>query len=125
VEQDPRLGVAYVQAVARWFPRLILYARAGGRVEKLARAAGVPVWPEAFADRGYQADGSLVARGEPGALLASRGAVRERIQEQRRHGWVVAVDGARVPLRVRTWCVHADTPEAVALARAVRESLRP
>lgn len=124
VEQDPGLGLAYVHAVARWFPRLILYARAGGRVEKLARAAGLTVWPEAFADRGYRADGSLVARGEAGALLGSRWAVRERIQEHRRHGWVAAVDGARVPLRVRTWCVHGDTPEALALARTVRESLR-
>lgn len=123
VEQEPRLGEAYVRSVARWFPGLVIYARAGGRVEKLAGSGKVPVWPEAFADRGYRPDGTLIPRGEPGALLTSRAEVRDRLRLYLGQGVVEAVDGSALRLQARTWCIHADTPGALLFTRAVREMI--
>lgn len=123
VEDNPSLGAAFVGCIARWFPGLAIYSRAGGRVEKLARAKRVPVWPEAFVDRGYRPDGTLIPRGQPGALLTSRADVRERLREFRQRGIVEAVDGSALTFLVRTWCVHGDTPGAVSFVRMAREAL--
>jgi len=86
---------------------------AGGELERAARAAGVAYQREAFADRGVRADGSLVPRGEPGALVEDEAVAARRAR-------VLAQRGD-----VDTLCVHADTPGAVRLARAVRSALGP
>src|SRR5437762_2834486 len=69
-EEDEALAPRYIAIVKRFWPRARIYARAGGRVASVARRAGLVVWEEAFADRGYRGDGTLVPRTEPNALLA-------------------------------------------------------
>ena len=76
MEREAPLTRAYVEAIGRWFGGLRLYALAGGRVAALARELGVPVWEEAFADRAYRADGTLVPRAEPGAVLTGVAVIR-------------------------------------------------
>ena len=95
----------------------------GGEIERAARSAGLPFVREAFLDRGYRSDGSLVARGEPGALLHDPAHVAARALRLVREGVVEAVDGALVRVAAASLCVHGDSPDAVAMARAVRAAL--
>ena len=119
VENNPRLARRYVETVLREWPRLKLFTRAGGRLASRARRQGLGVWEEAFLDRGYRDDGTLVPRSEPGALLTSVRDGLERWQRLRAGGGVLSVSGKNIPLRPQTLCLHSDTPGAVRLARAV------
>ena len=114
-----RAIVHAVQSVNRTF---LLYALAGSELVKAGQAAGLRVVQEAFADRAYRADGTLVPRSEAGALLETEQDIRRRL----RHviaGAVMSVDGASVPIKADTLCLHADTPHAVPLARMMRHEL--
>jgi UPF0271 protein len=116
-EEDEGLARRYIAAVKRWWPAAIVYARAGGRVVRLGRAAALVIWEEAFADRGYRDDGSLVPRHEPGALLTAVRAVIQRARRLAFEGEVVSTSGRRLRLLPQTICLHSDTPKAVAFAR--------
>ncbi len=95
----------------------------GSRVLELAGRAGLPVVTEAFADRAYTDEGTLVPRGQEGAVIADADAVVERSAGLAVAGTVTARSGAPVVVRARSLCVHGDTPGAVELARRVRERL--
>lgn len=95
----------------------------GSRLLALAAEAGLDAVGEAFADRGYTAAGSLVPRGEPGALLEGVDAVVERARRLAADGVIVAVDGTELAVEARSLCLHGDTPGAVDHARAVAEAL--
>lgn len=84
-----------------------------------ARAAGTPVIREAFADRRYNADGSLVARSEPGSLLGVDEAANQAAMLAN-EGAVIARDGSRIAIPFDTICVHADMEHAVERLRAIR-----
>jgi UPF0271 protein len=92
----------------------------------LAAAAerGLRPVAEAFADRAYTPDGTLVPRSQPDAVLADPGTVAARAVRMAVAGEVVAADGTVVPVAAESICLHGDTPGAVGLARAVREALR-
>jgi UPF0271 protein len=90
---------------------------------RLACPSDIPYLPEAFADRTYRADGSLVPRAEPGAVLHDLQQVVEQALMIAVHGQVRSVDGGDVTVDARTLCVHGDTPGSVALAQAVRAGL--
>lgn len=122
-EDDGRLAECFVRCVKRWLGGLRIIARSGGLVAPAARRAGLPVWEEIFADRGYTADGGLVARGLPGAMLTDGRRVRERLEEWSAGRGICSVTGEWVCLRADTICVHADTEGAVRLARLVRKWL--
>ena len=89
----------------------------------LAARSGVRFVREWFADRAYQADGTLVPRSQTGALVTSPDDVRQRVMRAIRHGETVALDGTKVRTTFETICVHSDTPGAAALLAAVREAL--
>ncbi|MCW5559598.1 MAG: LamB/YcsF family protein, partial [Verrucomicrobiae bacterium] len=122
-ENDAALAARYVGTIRRWFPRLRIFARAGGRVADVARAAGLSVWEEAFLDRGYRPDGTLIPRGDPGALLGDPAAIRVRIRDVRSGRGLLTESGERFPMAPRTWCVHSDTPDSLRLARIGAEEL--
>ena len=123
-ESDPALGRCYLSSVRRWWPRSVIYAKAGGSVATLARRSGVKVWEEAFADRAYRADGSLVPRGEPGAVLSDAEAVLRRMRLLRSRGESLSDSVTLLRLPPQTICLHSDTPQAVDLARAIARDLR-
>jgi UPF0271 protein len=120
-EESAALGRRYVEVVRRWWPRCMVYARAGGRVVGLARRAGLESWEGVFADRNYRDDRSLVARDAGNALVTDVTAVRERVQRLLAHGEMEAVSGGIIHLRFRTICLHSDTQSAPQLARARSE----
>lgn len=94
-----------------------------GAIVEAAAAAGVPFRREAFLDRGYLADGRLVPRSQPGALLRDAAHVADRAVRLATEGVVEAVDGTLIEARAVSLCVHGDSPGAVAMARAVRAAL--
>lgn len=114
---------AVVEAVTAYDAALPLLGLPGSVLLQHAEEAGLTVVREAFADRGYTPEGTLVSRREPGALLEDPDEVATRVVRLVTDGVVVAVDGSEVPVRADSVCLHGDTPGAVAMARAVREAL--
>ncbi|TDN90618.1 5-oxoprolinase subunit PxpA [Microbacterium sp. BK668] len=106
-------------ALGRPLPVLGLH----GEIVAAAEAHGLPFVREAFLDRGYRPDGTLVPRGEPGALLAAPALVAARAVRLARDGVVDAVDGSELRADAASLCVHGDSPAAVAMAEAVRSAL--
>ncbi|MFJ6087698.1 LamB/YcsF family protein [Streptomyces sp. NPDC092369] len=95
----------------------------GSRLLDLAAEAGLPTVTEAFADRAYTDQGTLVPRGEEGAVVTDPAAVVERSVGLARDGVVTSRSGNRIDVRARSLCVHGDTAGAVELARQVRARL--
>lgn len=124
VVHDDAHARAVVEAVHGVDPALAVLGLPGSRVLALAQAAGLPTVVEAFVDRGYAADGTLVPRGAPGALVTDPALAASRAVAMAVDGTVTAVDGGIVRLAPRSLCVHSDTPGAVAIATAVRAALR-
>ncbi|WP_312181327.1 5-oxoprolinase subunit PxpA [Arthrobacter sp.] len=88
-----------------------------------AAAAGLRGVAEAFADRNYNPDGTLVSRREPNAVLHDEEQVTANMVRLATRGTLTAVDGTEIPMHAESICVHGDTPGAVAMARAVRTGL--
>lgn len=120
---DERAAHAFAEAVAAFEPTLPLLGSPSSALERAADAAGLRFAREAFADRGYVADGSLVPRGEPGAIVDDPAAAADRALELAETGGITADDGSRVELAPDSLCLHGDTPGAVAIARSVRAAL--
>lgn len=120
--KDRRLADALAQAVHDVDPGLVFFGLAGSAMIDAARAAGLAVAQEVFADRAYEADGSLAARGTPGAMIedvaASLAQVRLMLQ-----GQVQARSGDRVALQADTLCLHGDQPGALEFAQTLRTTL--
>ncbi|MFD7227493.1 LamB/YcsF family protein [Streptomyces sp. NPDC059881] len=123
VVHDEQQAEAVVEGVMLTGERLPLLGLPGSTLHTMAEKAGLPVVTEAFADRAYTADGTLVPRGQEGAVLTDQDAVVERSVSMARFGVVTSHCGRPVGVRARSLCVHGDTPGAVALARTVRARL--
>jgi UPF0271 protein len=120
---DEPCARAVAAAVAGYRSELVLVVPAGSTALAVARDEGVPVVAEAFCDRGYRADGSLVPRAEPGSLIVDPDEAARRAVALAVDGRVIAVDGTEFRLDCDTLCVHGDTPGATAIAAAVRRAL--
>lgn len=123
VGHHERQAAAVVEAVVRYDPDLSVLGLPGSAWLRLAGDAGLRTVPEAFADRGYTAEGTLVPRRRQGAVLHDVDEIAARTVRIATRGEVVAADGSVVPVQAASVCVHGDTPGAVAIARAVREAL--
>ncbi len=116
-------AAAVVAAVVDVDPALPVLGLPGSRWLELAAEAGLTTVHEAFADRAYEPDGTLVPRGRPGAVLHDPDEIAERCVAMATGGTVTDVAGGELALAPRSICVHGDTPGAVAIARAVRAAL--
>ncbi|HEU5349720.1 MAG TPA: 5-oxoprolinase subunit PxpA [Ktedonobacterales bacterium] len=120
---DEALSEAIVRAVRAFSPELVLVARAGSRMVLVARAGGLRVAEEAFGDRGYDAEGRLLPRAYPGALLHDPAAAATRAVTLLQTGALTTADGAVLHLHPQTLCFHSDTAGTAAIAVAVRAAL--
>jgi len=114
------------RAIARVDTNLPMVALAGGNAHRMAAIAGeegIKTLFEAFPDRAYTAEGTLVSRRLPGAVIHDPEEAASRAVRMAVDGVVIAVDGSRVPLKVHTLCLHGDNPQGVALAAAIRHRL--
>jgi len=123
VVTDPEQAAAIASATVSYDPTLPLLTLPGSALAVAAADVRLPVITEAFADRAYRDDGSLVPRGNPGAVLTDPAAVVARAVSVVVHGTVETVSGAALEVSARSVCVHGDTPGAVQLAAAVRTAL--
>ena len=123
IAHDARQAADVIAAIKAVDPSLILMALAGAPIVEQARAAGLTVVCEAFADRAYNADGSLVSRRLPGSVIHDPDLVAGRMLRMVTEGKITAVDGTHIAVEAQSICVHGDNPAAVALARALRAKL--
>lgn len=123
-EADPQVAATIARAVKRVNPELVLVCLATSQTARAAaEAEGLRVAREAFADRNYNADGTLRSRKEPDAVITDPALAAERAVRMARDGVIVAYDGTEIPVQADTLCIHGDEPTAPVVARAVREAL--
>lgn len=120
--KDRNLAEIVIDAIRAVDPSLPIVCSDSSQMAVVARAAGTPVIREAFADRRYNADGSLVARSEPGSLLDVSEAATQAAMLANKNA-VVAKDGSRINIPFDTICIHADMEHAVERLRAIRQHL--
>jgi UPF0271 protein len=120
---DADQASAVVAAVNSYDPGLPILGLPGSELLKQAQEAGHPVFIEAFVDRAYMADGTLVPRSHEGAVLHDVDAIVERAVRLATKGEVLALDGTLVKVQPDSLCIHGDTPGAVEMAAAVRAGL--
>jgi len=123
IAHDERQARDVIAAIREIDASLVLVALAGSPLLGWAEAQGLRVVAEAFADRAYTPQGTLVSRREPGAVLHDADDVAERMLRLAHEGTVTAIDGSVVRIRADSICVHGDSPGAVEMARRVREQL--
>ena len=122
-EADQALALAIIAGIRAFDTRLRLVGRAGSAMQEAAQALGHPFTAEAFADRRYRSDGSLLPRSDPQAVLVDPDAVADQVRSLVTDGEVLASDGTRVTVAFETLCLHGDTPGSAALAARVRQEL--
>jgi len=120
---DTAQARAVAEAVAAFDPALPMLGLPGSAIADAAADAGLLFVVEAFADRAYLPDGTLVPRSTPGAVIDDPYAVVAQAASIALHGRVTAVDGSAVALDARSICVHGDTPGAAELAAEIRRTL--
>jgi UPF0271 protein len=116
-------AAAVVEAVRLYDASLPVMGLPGSSILNQAVDAGLRTVTEAFADRGYTPQGTLVPRSQPGALLHDPQEVAERMVSMVRTGQLTASDGSDVAVSASSICVHGDSPAAVEMAVAVRKAL--
>ncbi|MDP9826422.1 LamB/YcsF family protein [Kineosporia succinea] len=114
---------ALVDAVRTYDPTLAVLGLPGSLLLKHAAAVGLRAVPEAFADRQYTADGGLLDRSRPGAVLTDPARIADQVRRLVSGEGVVADDGTVVAVAAESICVHGDTPGAVEIARTVRSRI--
>jgi len=120
---DPEQAAAIASAAVSYDPALPVLTLPGSALERAAEDVRLRAITEAFPDRAYRDDGTLVPRGEPGAVLTDPEAVAARAVAMVVDGIVKTVSGAVLEVSPRSICVHSDTPGAVQLAAAIRVAL--
>ena len=121
--RDADLASAIARATAAFNSELMLFGLPDSELLKAGRAEHLRVVAEAFADRAYEADGSLASRSKPGSVIHDASAIVARAVQMAKDGTVAAVDGTILKFRPDTICVHSDTPSADDLAARVRAAL--
>ena len=123
VARDRVLADAVVEALLELDAGLALLGLSGSAMLAAAEARGLPCRSEVFADRGYRSDGTLVPRREPGALITDEDEAIARVIRMVKEGVVRSVDGADVPIRADSVCVHGDGEKALEFVRKIRAAL--
>ncbi|WP_461173707.1 LamB/YcsF family protein [Arthrobacter sp. Z1-9] len=120
---DADQASAVVAAVNSYDPGLPILGLPNSELLKQAQETGHPVFIEAFVDRAYLPDGTLVPRSQEGAVLHDVDSIVERAVRMATNGEVVALDGTVLQVRPDSLCIHGDTPGAVEMAARVRAGL--
>lgn len=123
IAKDPVQAEAVIEAIKMYNPALVLVALAGSNLVAQARQAGLKVVSEAFADRAYNRDGSLVSRRLEGAVLHDAEFVAKRVVAMLKNGGVESIDGVFTPIQADTICLHGDTAGALEMSAAIKAEL--
>lgn len=120
---DDALATAICEGVKEVDPDLILLGLAGSAHIRAAKAVGLRCASEVFADRGYQDNGTLVPRSQPGAMIHDRDIAIERTVNMVKNGCVETITGNIIPIQADSICVHGDNPDAIGFVRDIRKAL--
>jgi UPF0271 protein len=120
---DSNVSTCICKAIASWNPTLILYGLSGSQMENAADIYHINFVPEAFADRSYAEDGSLIPRGELSAMIEDPGKAARQVLQMLLQGTVTTRSGKEISIKAGTICVHGDNPDAINLASQIRSIL--
>jgi UPF0271 protein len=123
IAHDERQAAAVIEGILAADSTLPLVGLAGSKILEWAEQKGLRVISEAFADRAYHGDGTLVARREPGSVIHDPQTVAQRMLQLITQGGIISVEGTFTPIQADSLCVHGDSPGAVEMARRVRQLL--
>ncbi|MGB5403754.1 5-oxoprolinase subunit PxpA [Robiginitalea sp.] len=118
-----RMALEYLEVLQPFRKLCILYAPCGSEFARVATERGYAIWEEAFADRAYEPDGSLVSRSQSGAVLTDPAAVAQQVLEMVRRNRVECSDGSFYAMTPGTLCVHGDNPKAIAILEYLTKCL--
>ena len=121
--EDQELARACYAAALSIDPDITIMVIAQTAQQRAAESLGCQFVTEIFADRAYNDDATLVDRSQPGAVIHDPAEAGARMAQMLREGAIITASGKRIATRIDTICLHGDTPEAVAIARAVRAAL--
>ena len=121
--KDTKLAQAIAQAVKDFDSRLVLFGLAGSELVRAGEQAGLKTANEVFADRTYQADGSLTPRTQPDAMIQDSALALAQVKRMLEEGKVKSINGPDVAVKADTLCIHGDEPGAVEFARSIRAAL--
>jgi 5-oxoprolinase (ATP-hydrolysing) subunit A len=119
---DEGLSEAMVRAAKDLGPEVVLYVLAGSLNFRIAKAKGVRVAGEVFADRGYADDGTLWPRDRPGAMIEDAAKAVKQALAMVEEGYVTSISGKRIPVAADTLCLHGDQPGAAKFASLIRKA---
>ncbi len=121
--KDADMARACYEAALDVAPDIIIMGLAATEMETVCRDLGCKWAGEIFADRAYNADGTLVDRRLPGAMIHDGDEAAARMVEMVRESAIITGDGTRLETRIDTICIHGDSAEAVAFSGKVRRGL--
>jgi len=121
--KDYELAKAICQGIKELDDSLLIYVLAGSQMQKAAEDLGLKVVREVFADRGYMPDGSLVPRGQEGAMITDEEEALFRVLRMVNEHKVTAVDGTDIDICPDTICLHGDSPKALLFAEKLHNAL--
>jgi UPF0271 protein len=125
--EDESIAKATAEAIAKLDPSILYLIMGGSKGEiahKAGKEAGLKIAREAYPDRAYLPDGSLVSRKQPGAVIKESERVAERAVRMAVEKKVMAIDGTLIDLQADTICVHGDNPSAVEIVRKIKNDLK-
>lgn len=120
---DKAIAVAIAEAVYDFDPLLVIYGLSGSRLTEASESIGLKTAHEVFADRSYQADGTLTPRHQEGAVTEDEQAAIRQVVRMVKEGKVRSLGGQDITVQAGTVCIHGDQPKAPAFARKIREAL--
>lgn len=120
---DFDLAVAICEGIAQVDPDLPIYGLANSELINAAKKVGIPYAQEAFGDRNYNADGTLVSRSLPNAVIKDPKEVAQRVQQMIQNEEIIALDGTKIPLKPDSICVHGDNQAALDIVKELRKGL--
>lgn len=121
--KNQEMAHTIARAVKDNYPHLCLFGLSNSWLIKAAETAGLPTASEVFADRTYQDDGSLTPRSRPDALITNETQALEQVLQMITRQQVTSINGAAVPLKAQTLCLHGDGAHAEAFVKAVHQTL--
>ncbi|MCF8714226.1 5-oxoprolinase subunit PxpA [Joostella atrarenae] len=113
IAKDDKLAIVFLSAIADYKNRAAIYVPFGSVVAKKALEEGFTIYYEAFADRAYNDDLSLVSRKLPNSLITDKNQVLEQIMHIKNKEAVISINNKAIPMEAATFCVHSDTENAI------------
>ncbi|MBL4768260.1 MAG: LamB/YcsF family protein [Rhodobacteraceae bacterium] len=117
------LADAFIEAITALNSDIPVMAMPLSAVKTAAKRENIGIIYEAFADRAYLADGMLVPRSHPDAMIHDARFASDRVLRMINDNCIIALDGSKIPVNIDSICVHGDNPEAIRIAECLRHDL--